>query len=162
MMNDKKQEPTETELIAWAVPQIAEGNYLVTDRASDRELRINDRMATVKEMEQDLSHRASDPRERAVATQALKEMCETCNFQTIKAAFIAVLGKGLGALASQQFEDASPSYDLALVCQYHQKVKFQQRYQMRHRSLRARGHSLGGSSERFRSRKPPHLYALGL
>jgi hypothetical protein len=40
-MNDKKQESTETELIAWAIPQIAGGNYFITDRASGRELRIS-------------------------------------------------------------------------------------------------------------------------
>jgi hypothetical protein len=121
MVNSKKREPTETELIAWAIPQIASGNYFVTDGAHGRELRISERTASVKEMAEELSHREPDPAWQALATQALRELRENCNFQTIKAAFVAVLGKNLGNLCSQQFEDASPSYELVLACLYYQE-----------------------------------------
>jgi hypothetical protein len=63
-------------------------------------------MASIKEMENELSHREPDPAWQTLATRALRELRENCNFQTIKAAFVAVLGKNLGDLCSQQFEGA--------------------------------------------------------
>jgi hypothetical protein len=116
MAKHKESEPSEADLIAWAIPRIAQGHYAFTDDADGRELWVTERTPSVKEMERELLYQRPEP-----ARQALMKLRENCNFQTVKTAFAAVFGKKFGEMVSQQFEGAPLSYEFVLAFLYSQE-----------------------------------------
>ena len=61
MAKHKEAVPSETELIGWAIPRIAQGHYAFTDDAEGRELWITDEPPSVEEMEQELLYQRPEP-----------------------------------------------------------------------------------------------------
>lgn len=61
MAKHKEAVPSETELIGWAIPRIAQGHYAFTDDAEGRELWITERTPSVEEMEQELLYQRPEP-----------------------------------------------------------------------------------------------------
>jgi hypothetical protein len=111
-----KTKRSETEIIAWAIPRIAQGHYALTDDADGRELWVTERTLSIEQIEQELLYKRPEP-----ARQALIELRKNCNFQTIRRAFAAVFGDKFGDMVSQQFEGASISYELVLYFLYRQE-----------------------------------------
>lgn len=112
----EKRALSEAEIIAWAIPRIAQGYYAFTDDSDGRELLVTERLPTVEEMEGALLYERAEP-----AKQALLDLRKDCNYETIRRAFKAVFGENPGDLFSKQFEGTSPIYELVIASLYGQE-----------------------------------------
>lgn len=124
MTKDEKDQPSETELIAWAIPRIAQGHYYLLDEPEGRELVVEERAPSIEEMEGMLSAGRTEA-EREV----LRHLRENCRPQTIRDALVLLLGEKLGALCAQQFEGTPPDYEMVLAFAYEQQRRLLQSIQ---------------------------------
>ena len=118
MPKSKDRELNEVEIIAWAVPRIAGGNYVVSDDERGRELWVTEFETTLEEMEGALSH---GPNERV--RDALLQLKADCNVTNIRTFFNQLVGEKLGALLTEQFTHIDLNlggYELAIAVGYRQ------------------------------------------
>ncbi|GEM_PF-6524358 len=92
-MSYSKGEVTETELIAWAIPLIAEGSYSVQGDDCRRELSIHDETAELDFMEGWLLHKRS--KQQVDAFKQAKESCTAENILRCCEAYLGPLGPSL-------------------------------------------------------------------
>jgi len=118
LAKSKKSEPTETELIAWAIPRIAQGHYAVNDDSDSRELWVTERQPDLEEMEGQLLYK----RPEAVKEEILR-LREDCNFESVQNVLVLLFGNKLGNLLAQQFADAPVQYEFVIALAYSQEKR---------------------------------------
>ncbi len=91
--------PTETELIAWAIPLIANGCYVLDEKKGIRKLTVQDDEPDLDFMEGALLFKRP-----AHQIAALKEAKERCTAESILQCCVAYLGPVLGPHIAQQIE----------------------------------------------------------
>lgn len=123
MLPRPKDDLIETDLIAWAIPLIAQGHYSYFEQSGDRELIISDRYPSLEEMEGELFNARSDEQR-----SALIRLREDCNINTIRDAFHLLFGPKLGEMCSVQFEQM-PEYSLVIAFAYEQEKRLIQSIQ---------------------------------
>jgi hypothetical protein len=99
MPQPKEERPTEAELIAWAIPLIADGCYSTDVEKGTRELTVYDEEPQLNFMEGALFHRRP---EHQIA--ALKKAKESCSPESFLECCKAYLGPVLGPQIAQQIE----------------------------------------------------------
>lgn len=83
-----KLEPSEIDLIAWVIPQIAQGHYAVRDDSRGRELKIFEQRRDFAALESALLQGLPE-----ATKQAFFEMRENFNFESMQNALVLLFGK---------------------------------------------------------------------
>ena len=118
MAKQSKAGPSETELIAWAIPKIAQGHYAFSDDSDGRELWVTEHPPDVADMEGELLAGQSETVQRAIC-----RLREGCNFETIRDVFVLLFGDNLGNMLAQQFANTQTDYYLVLAYAYEQEKR---------------------------------------
>jgi hypothetical protein len=98
MSKQSKHDLTEAEIIAWVIPRIAGGHYVLSDDERGRELWVNEFEATLEEMEGELCY---GPDKRV--QEPLRRLKEDCNPTTVRVFLDTLLGEKLGGMMADQF-----------------------------------------------------------
>lgn len=103
MPEQQPNRPTEADLIAWAIPLIADGCYVVGVRKGARTLTVRDDEPDIDFMEGALLYKRKPDQ-----VAALKQAKEQCTADNILRCCVAYLGRVLGPQIAQQIE--TPEY----------------------------------------------------
>ncbi len=104
MPEPRQTRPSETELIAWAIPLIADGCYSLDAEEGKKELTVYDD----EEADLDFMEGALFYKRQGHQTAALKQAKESCTAENILGCCVAYLGSLLGPRIAQQIE--TPEY----------------------------------------------------